>query len=763
MATTYTVSSSSELLSALSKVASGDTILLEAGSYGTLDLSNMNFTSYVTLRSADPENEAMLTSVNVNNSSYIRLDDLHVSNTSNGASASKVVGITNSNHIEVVNSEINGLVDNDYTGHYGLYAKDSSYITFDNNYVHDVNNGVVVFGVTELNISENLVDYIGSDFFKFGGIDNVLIENNTGGGHLYPLADTHADFMQFQGATSDAIIRGNVFLAQTSERAQGIFLAGTAAHTNILIEDNIIYSGKVNAIFVNDLSSGITVRDNTLLNTPDLGHHAAAIRVPSGSIVENNITSGTSGGTYGSNIIAQYDDVNDVYHYNTLFVNADAGLGITLEDLTPIVGSLAETKGAYDRLMELLDGASDSGSLVIIAPTPAPTPEPTPEPTSDNTDDAQVTTLAGTAYAHLGALEITGKADVIEVAPTSALALASGTIALTFNADTVSGSRGILSRDASYYTGGGNHFATYIKDGSLYVRFQDGAADKIFTVSGIKADTDYDLQVSFGDGNVSVLLDGQLVGTAAFNMSWESNVEYMQIGANGWGSDSGATGFGDVFDGTISDVVIVAGVKSPAEMAAITNGETTVISEPVVLAEPTPIYSLAGDHEFLGASSDIVTVAHDPGMETQEGSFAFSFEADDVKKLAGLISKDASDYEGGGNHFSVWIKGGKLNVRFQDADSDATFTVRGIKANTEYDVVTTFDDDEVSLYLNGNLVGTKDFTVDLAQNHQYMQIGGLGWASDSGSSDSSNPFDGTISNVMFFDEALTPQDFNFFA
>ena len=576
MATTYSVSTVTQLQSALSKAASGDTILLAAGNYGALDLSNKQYSSYVTLRSADPDNEAVLTSVKMDNSSFIRLNDLHVSATSNGADGARVVGITNSHDIAVVNSEINGKVDSDFSGYYGLFAKSCSNITFANNYVHDVHDGVVIFGAQNTRITGNLVDYIGSDFFKFAGLNGTLIENNTGGGHLYPSADAHADFMQFQGATNNGVIRGNVYLAQNNERAQGIFMGSDQLHTNILIEQNIIYSGKANAIYVG-YGSGITVRDNTLLSTPDLGHTAANIHVPSGSVVQNNIVTGANGGTSGTNIILQYDDPKDINYYDKLFVNATAGLGITLDDLRPITGSLAETKGAYARLMDLLDGISEP--TVTPTPTPEPTPEPTPTP---------------------------------EPAP----------------------------------------------------------------------DTGED------------------------------------------------------------DALVSPAPVGPAQQ---------------------PVFSLMGDTEFSGLKKGIVNTAHDKSMEISEGSIAFSFDADNVRNQAGLISKDASYYEGGGNHFSIWIRNGTLHVRFQDEDSDSFFAVSGIKANQEYDVLATFDEDDVSLYLDGKLIGTKDFTMDWTANHQYLQVGGLGWASDSGSSAATHAFDGTISDVMIFDEAMTPQDYNFFA
>ena len=346
------VSTASELTAALNAAVSGDTITCAAGNYGAFTITKV-FTNFVTIESANPASPAVFTSLVVNNSAYLRFDGIHVSSNSNGSSSSKVLGITNSNHIDVINSEINGLVDGTYTGHYGLYANGCSDIVYANNYIHDCNNGIVAFGVATMTVTECLVDYVGSDFYKYGGLSNLIMDNCTGGGHLFPGTDTHADFVQCQGAITTGTFRGNLYLAQNNERAQGIFMGGTSAHTNILIENNLIVSGKFNAISVNDLSSGITVRKNTVLSIPNLGHTSAAISVPSGSTVTDNIRSATSGSLSGSNVVAQWDDTGDVYHYDTLYTNADAGLGMTIANFGIIASSLAETKGAFERILEL--------------------------------------------------------------------------------------------------------------------------------------------------------------------------------------------------------------------------------------------------------------------------------------------------------------------------------------------------------------------------------------------------------------------------
>lgn len=183
---------------------------------------------------------------------------------------------------------------------------------------------------------------------------------------------------------------------------------------------------------------------------------------------------------------------------------------------------------------------------------PAPEPEVTPpEPIAEMPDPAAIAPV----FAIDGSNEFSRAGDVMEFEHDPAFAFSAGTLMLSFNADTVSGSRGLLSKDARDF-GNGGHFTSYIKDGTLVVRVQDGSSSEVFEVDGIKADVDYDLQVNLAGGQVTAMLNGEVFGQAAVDMSWETNTEFMQIGANGWASDAGESGFTHVFDGTISDVAI---------------------------------------------------------------------------------------------------------------------------------------------------------------------------------------------------------------
>ncbi|WP_172300483.1 LamG-like jellyroll fold domain-containing protein [Pseudoruegeria sp. HB172150] len=831
-----TVSNSAELKSALSSAKAGDTILLESGNYGDVDLENLNFSDYVTITSADGANGAVFDSLTVVDSSYLRIDGVHVDSDSGRAG----IWVSGSDHLEIVNSEINGPLDDAGAMdelRFGIEVRDGSHdIVIENNYVHHAMNGIANFGTSDFEIIGNNVNYIGSDAFKFAGVENGLIKNNIGPTHFYPYDDAHADFMQFQGEPSHNIeIIGNVLLLENRTDMQGIYFGGVGGHSDIVIEQNIIYTHMNNGIYIVDgVGSTITISHNTLINSMTGRQEVTRITAPSGSTIEYNIMSMKSGELDGKNLEMQFTDESGAYHYDDLFANADTTDGITLEDLVPVEGSMAESYGAYERLMELLNGeTTDTGSETKEPTTTEPEEETTTDPEEEETasapDEAETPSEPeeeeetpvtepeeetpteteeeeeasvdpeGVVFSLNGTYDIASTSDVIELEHSEEFELSEGTIALTFNADTVSGKQGIISKDAY---GDGDHFSAYIRNGNLFVRFQnsDGTEEQI-RVRGIQANTDYDLQISFGDGAVSVMLNGEVVGEAAFDMDFASNSEFLQIGANGWGSDSGEGGYEQVFNGTISDLMFVDSVVSYEEMQALLAGETAETSEPEEVDETetdtgsetdtgtetpseteeetatdTPeetgtdeevsqpetaeemVFSLLGDHEFSG-SADVVELAHFKDLELSEATIMLTFNADTVSGKHGIISKDAY---GDGDHFTAYIRNGNLFVRFQDGETSEEFKVRHIEANKDYDLQITFGDGKVTAMLDGEVIGESAFDMTWEDNDEYLQIGANGWASDSGEAGYDQVFDGTISDVAIFDEVITTADHDYY-
>ena len=170
---------------------------------------------------------------------------------------------------------------------------------------------------------------------------------------------------------------------------------------------------------------------------------------------------------------------------------------------------------------------------------------------------------------------------------------------------------------------------------------------------------------------------------------------------------------------------------------------------------PDTVLNLHGPHQFSGNSADVINLAHDDAFEVDQATIAFSFTADSVGGKQGLISKDARGYSGDGNHVSIYIHKGMLKARFQDGQSDTTLKFGGLQAGQEYDVAATFGPDGVQLYVDGELAGSNSGHVtSWSGNHEYLQVGALGWSSRTEDDAFRLPFAGEIEDVRIYSEVL---------
>jgi len=178
---------------------------------------------------------------------------------------------------------------------------------------------------------------------------------------------------------------------------------------------------------------------------------------------------------------------------------------------------------------------------------------------------------------------------------------------------------------------------------------------------------------------------------------------------------------------------------------------------------PNPIYSVDGITNFDGNSSSVINVAPTPTLEITEGTIAFSFIDDDTGVRQGLVTKDASDFVGGGHHFASYVVGDKLRLRFQDEDSSARFVFANLQDGQEYEVAAVFDENGIKFYVDGALIDQSSLVMDWTNNQQYMQIGGLGWVSGDGAPNFLNAFSGQIADVEIYDTALDAADIQILA
>jgi hypothetical protein len=363
--TTITVSTAAQLKTALAAARGGDTILLAAGNYGDLNLTPrdriaVNFSSNVTIASADPNHPAVLTGLDLRGGSNITFRDITFDYTFEPGTPiyTRPFHVVSSSGIAFRGCTFDGDVasgvsaDADGYGYgLGLSIRASSHVIVDGCEFYDFYRGAVFGGSTDVEITNNDIHDLRMDGLNFAQISNVLIEGNTI--HDFrrsPASTDHADMIQFwtngnTAPSTNIVIRGNHLDIGDGDSTQSIFmrndqvdrgLAGQEMYyRNVLIEDNVIVNSHAHGITVGE-TIGLTIRNNSVLhddgNAPDGADPTVAIpriNVSSSSqgvtIIRNLTASitgwnGQSGWTLGSNLVVQDQDPHGDGYYGDVFL-----------------------------------------------------------------------------------------------------------------------------------------------------------------------------------------------------------------------------------------------------------------------------------------------------------------------------------------------------------------------------------------------------------------------------------------------------------
>ncbi len=698
------VSSTSELLAAVSNAKGGDIIELASGNYGSVDFDNLSFSDYVTITSADGNQGAVFSEISVSDVSFLHIDGVEVNHGSTSGSSR------------------------------GIDVQDSDHVKITNNYVHDVNVGYVALSSNNVEFSNNTVDRVGADGFKFSGLTDFLIENNEHLGTTFQDGGAHMDFIQFVGSSSDGVIRGNVMLVENAVNVQGIYL-DNGSYSDILIEQNIIYTGLTRGISVTDRfgnASGIVIQNNTVLNTPDDGSKTSIISAPSGSVVKDNIQTTLAGSQYLGNdgsggIRLQHDNPNASFYYDDYFVNATDGAGLTLEDLRPVEGSAAESVGAYARLLELLNEGGGGGGSGDPGNT---RPEAVDDDISTD-EDASVTVTPETLLAN------DTDADGDDLTIESFSQGSNGTVTVTADGSL------IYTPDAQFF--GTDQFTYTVNDGS---GGRSTATVNVTVAPQQDSPTAVDDIVTVRPGESTVLdvlgndvdPDADTINIVGFTDA--GNGEVTQNSPLTYTPDDGFVGT-DQFTYTISDG------KGGTDTATVTVR---------VVEFPAPVLSI-GENEFNGSVNSAVVLADDDAYDLPEGTLEIGFNVDTLVDRQGLFSKDATG-NGDGGHLAVLIEGDDVRVRLQSETGTHELRVNNvIEAGRDHHLSLTFGSGGMKLYLDGDLIGSNGYTGGLQANSEPIVIGANQWSSQERTADViTDPLDGTISKINLYDAALTPQE-----
>ena len=189
----------------------------------------------------------------------------------------------------------------------------------------------------------------------------------------------------------------------------------------------------------------------------------------------------------------------------------------------------------------------------------------------------------------------------------------------------------------------------------------------------------------------------------------------------------------------------------------LANGDVTI--DGGAARGPAPNVVVTDTGGTFNGTQQSKEVTNTSAWQLAEGTLAFSFTADTPGEgRQVLFSKDHSGFKDGG-HLTVSIKdNGDLEVRFQsETKSRYLSTDDPIEAGETYHFAFAFDDEELVLYLNGQVVDTDDGFEDGMLFNAEDAVFGASTTTRNGEDDNLKEFfDGSIENVALFNGALSP-------
>jgi parallel beta-helix repeat protein len=204
-----TVTSSAALVAALKVAHAGDTILLAPGTYSAASLTGFNFSTAVTIQSADSAHQAVINGLTVTGSSGLSFN--HVDFAANGGTA---VTVMSSQHISFDSVTDHGAAVGDGNG---MMIRDSSSVSVTNSDIGKLGTGINELNTQNLTLSNNTFHDIQNGDIRGSGDTNETISGNAFLNGKATVAD-HSDVIQlWQDNTANHVtITNNTYGATTT-------------------------------------------------------------------------------------------------------------------------------------------------------------------------------------------------------------------------------------------------------------------------------------------------------------------------------------------------------------------------------------------------------------------------------------------------------------------------------------------------------------------------------------------------------------------
>ncbi|MEM1109692.1 MAG: LamG-like jellyroll fold domain-containing protein [Planctomycetota bacterium] len=376
-------------------------------------------------------------------------------------------------------------------------------------------------------------------------------------------------------------------------------------------------------------------------------------------------------------------------------------------------------------------------------------------------------------------VDFNGSDSFIEVPHQTAYLLDEGSVSFWFRPDGLSGTQGLVAKDASGF-GDGGHFRVFADGSSVAAQVQsDAASVSVSSSGGLSAGTWYHVAVGFGAGGLRLYLDGVLVDSESYagglgvSSGGTGNQEPWTFGVDQANSNTlSSDNWSDPFDGRIDDVRLYnrnLNAGQAADLFALTTPRAAV--PPTVadssgngapldltIIDPDHVTWISGGGLTIDAATQIKSIGgvgrlYDAVVESDELTVQIEFTP---SKTNQSVPERLIAYGDGTSNRNFELTqdqqqyGVKVRTEFNSSGTPEAMSGNVLSADTREHLIFTYDstNEELRIYRGGNLVVVEAWSGDLDNwNNTYELI----LANVEGGS---RPWLGTLHRIAIYDGAF---------
>ena len=402
----------SGLLAAVKTAADGDVILLNSGSYRSVNLSGIQINGNVTIKSIDVTNQATFLDLTVKGASGLTFQDIKFAPQS--VDRMYTFNVTNSSNIHFAGIEVFGPAGDAGYKSSPFMIRGSENVTVENSEFHHLWHGVSILDNSNVKMTGNFFHDIRTDGIRGGGTSNLVISGNYMT-DFHPAVGDHPDGIQLWTTNTttsahDIVISDNIITRGSGSPIQGIFIrdqVGTLPYKNVAITGNLVLGGMYNGIAAGHLD-GAMVSGNSVIALSGQKSWIGLTSTTNG-IVQNNVATTYNFSTSNVDLVK----INN----STVAVPSDGGSAITAAWLQQHQASLMNLGGLLTEVLNLSSGVPTVEKPVAelsppLQEAPAPAPTNVAEPIQvPNT--VTHSTINGTAAAETLKVATSGDSDIL--------------------------------------------------------------------------------------------------------------------------------------------------------------------------------------------------------------------------------------------------------------------------------------------------------------------------------------------------------------